>query len=175
MRIGQPATQRVGQDVLGLSGVKIVIWLEGINDLGAAGSTPEAVIAGYQQVVGALHAAGVKVIGATVTSSLAPGGRAPANSPLALLSPTFAATFGGAEVNAHRMRLNAFILTSGTFDATADFAAATTDPATGTLYARFVPNSGGTAGDYLHLNRAAYQAMGVAAANAVLQLISASR
>ena len=172
---GQPATQRVGRDVLGLSGINLVVWLEGINDLGGAQSTPAPVIAGYQQVVSALHATGVKVIGATVTSSYPPGGQVPANSPLAALGgPALAASYGSAQTNAYRMQLNTFILTSGIFDATADFAAVTTDPSTGTLYAPFVPNSEGSAGDYLHPNRAGYQVMGVTAANAVAGLVGAS-
>lgn len=62
-------------------------------------------------------------------------------------------------------------MTSGTFDATADFAAVTTDPSTGSLYAPFVPNSEGSAGDYLHPNRAGYQAMGVEAAKVVARLV----
>ena len=75
-----------------------------------------------------------------------------------------------AQVDAYRRQLNAYILTSGLFDESADFAAVTTDPSTGTLYAPFVPNSEGSAGDYLHLNRAGYQAMGVEAAEAVARL-----
>ncbi len=172
---GQPATQRVGRDVLGLSGINLVVWMEGINDLGNARSTAEPVIAGYQQVVSALHTAGVKVIGATVTSSLVPGGQVPDNSPLAAATGSaVAASYGSAQTDAYRKQLNAFILTSGTFDAFADFAAVTTDSSTGTLSAPFVPNSEGSAGDYLHPNRAGYQAMGVEAANAVAALIKAS-
>jgi len=171
---GQPATQRVGRDVLGLSGINLMVLLEGINDLGALRGTPAPVIAGYQQVVSALHAAGVKVIGATVTSSFPPGGQVPDNSPLTVLGTDFAAAYASAQTDAYRKQLNTFILTSGIFDATADFAAVTTDPSTGTLYAPFVPNSAGSAGDYLHPNRAGYQAMGVEGANAVLQLIRAS-
>jgi len=169
---GQPATQRVGRDVIGLSGINLVVWLEGINDLGG-GSTADPVIAGYRNVVGQLHQAGVKVIGATVTSSFPLGGQVPANSPLAAVSPALAASYGSAQTNAYRMQLNTFILTSGIFDATADFAAVTTDPSTGSLYAPFVPNSEGSAGDYLHPNRAGYQVMGVAAANAVVGLVGA--
>jgi len=168
---GQPATQRVGRDVIGLSGINLVVWMEGINDLGA-GNTAASVIAGYQNVVGQLHQAGVKVIGATVTSSFPPGGQVPANSPLAAAAgPALAASYGSAQTNTYREQLNQFILTSGVFDATTDFAAVTTDPSTGSLYPQFVPNSEGSAGDYLHPNRAGYQAMGVAAANAVTGLV----
>jgi lysophospholipase L1-like esterase len=169
---GPPATERVEVDVLGLSGLDLVVWMEGINDLGNARLTPDPVIAGYRQVVDALHAAGVAVIGATLTSSLVPGGQVPANSPLAAASAELAASYGSAQTDAYRRQLNQFILTSGIYDATVDFAAVTTDPGTGTLYAPFVPNSQGSAGDYLHPNRAGYQAMGVAAADAVQGLVT---
>ena len=169
---GQPATQRVGRDVIGLSGVNLVIWLEGINDLGAARSTADPVIAGYRNVVGQLHQAGIKVIGATVTPSFVPGGLVPANSPLSVLSSVLAPFYGNAQTDAYRRQLNQFILTSGIFDATADFAAVTTDPNMGTMLAPFVPNSEGSAGDYLHPNRAGYQVMGVSAAVAVEALAS---
>jgi lysophospholipase L1-like esterase len=172
MVTGRPATERVGRDVIGLSGIDLVVWMEGINDLGAARSTPAPIIAGYQQVVSALHGAGVKVMGATLTSSYPPGGVVPANSPLAAAAgPAFAASYGSAQTDAYREQLNTFILTNGIFDATVDFAAVTTDPSTGSLEARFVPNSEGSAGDYLHPNRAGYQAMGTAAAEAVLGLV----
>jgi len=164
---GQPATQRVVRDVIGLSGVNAVVWLEGINDLGSALSTPEPIIAGYKQVVAALRKARIGVIGATITSSYVPNGQVPANSPLAAAGTALAAQYGSAQTDAYRKTLNRFILTSGLFDATADFDAVTTDPATGTLYPQFVPNSEGSAGDYLHPNRAGYQVMGVTAAQAV--------
>ena len=49
------------------------------------------------------------------------------------------------------------------FDAEADFDAATLDPATGEMQARFIPESTtGGPGDKLHPNRAGYLAMGEA-------------
>jgi len=47
---GPAAVDRLDRDVLGLSGLTHVIWLEGINDLGA-GHTTDAIIAGYQNIV----------------------------------------------------------------------------------------------------------------------------
>jgi len=164
---GQPATQRVARDVIGMSGVNLVVWLEGINDLGGGQLTPEPIIAGYRQVVAALRNAHIGVIGATITSSYVPNGQVPANSPLAAVAPELAAQYGSAQTDAYRRTLNRFILTGGLFDATADFDAVTTDPRSGTLYAPYVPNSEGSAGDYLHPNRFGYQAMGVTAANSV--------
>jgi hypothetical protein len=52
---GPAAVDRLDRDVPGLSGLSHVIWLKGINDIGA-GHTTDSIIAGYQNVVGRLHA-----------------------------------------------------------------------------------------------------------------------
>ena len=167
---GPSAISRVSRDVAGLSGANVVVWLEGINDLGLLGATAAQVESGYQLVVGTLHAAGLKVVGATLTPSLAPGGVPPANSPLTAELGPAAANYASTQTDAIRRQINTFILTSGLYDGTADFATAVTDPNTGTLLAPFVPNSEGSAGDFLHPNRAGYQAIGPVAATAVLKL-----
>ena len=155
---GPAAVDRLDRDVLGLSGLTHVIWLEGINDLGA-GHTTAAVMAGYQNIVGRLHAKGIKVFAGTMTSALG------------LVNPAegwnvgFEATAdNGPTVDANRMILNAFIRTSGLFDGVEDFDAATLDPATGNMKAEYVPNSQFTQlpWDYLHPNHAGYMAMGEA-------------
>ena len=66
---GPAAVDRLDRGVLGLSGLTHVIWLEGINDIGA-GTTTDAIIARYQKVVGRLHAKGIKVYAGTLTSAL---------------------------------------------------------------------------------------------------------
>ena len=144
----ETAVQRLDRDVLGLSGLTHVVWLEGINDTPASG--PEIVIAGYQNVVARLHAAGVKVIGATITSALNPT----LTDPNAIASNRLE--------DDYRRQINHYIRTSGLFDDVADMDAATLDPATGALRPAFMPPSsiGGTAVDWLHPNRAGYQAMG---------------
>ena len=55
-----------------LPGVTTVIWLEGINDFGAANASAEAVIEGYTKGVGHLRQKmpGVKIFVATLTSAL---------------------------------------------------------------------------------------------------------
>ena len=145
---GPSALQRLERDVLGLSGVGAVIWLEGINDFSRnGGATVDAVTAGMTEGVRRIRAAlpGVRVIGATPPSAL--GSTSPAH--------------GFAEQDEKRRALNAFIRSSGLFDAAADFDAATLDPATGGLRAEFVPDSTtGGPGDKLHPNRAGYHAMG---------------
>jgi lysophospholipase L1-like esterase len=143
---GPTAVQRLERDVLSVAGLTHVIWLEGINDFSQGGPdmTPETVIAGYKDVVGRLHARGVKVMGATLTSSL---------------HSTNAAA-GSVSVDQRRKVVNEFIRHGGLFDAVADFDAATVDPATGGLRLEFRPDSAlGGPGDGLHPNRAGYQAM----------------
>jgi hypothetical protein len=66
---GPAAVDRLDRDALGLSGLTHVIWLEGINDIGA-GTATDSIIAGYQNVVGRLHAKGIKVYAGTLTSAL---------------------------------------------------------------------------------------------------------
>ncbi len=144
---GPSAGQRLERDVLALSGVKAVIWLEGINDFSPAAGTSVAVVEqSMRDVVGRLRARGIRVIGATLTSAV--GNGTPADA---------------AAREAKRQALNTFIRTAGVFDAVADFDRATTDPATGALKEAFVPNStDGGPGDYLHPNRLGYAAMGAA-------------
>ena len=67
---GPSALSRLDRDVLGLSGVTHVIWLEGINDLSTNGNaTPEQVMEGFKEGVARLRAKipGVKVLGGTLT------------------------------------------------------------------------------------------------------------
>jgi lysophospholipase L1-like esterase len=140
---GPSALDRLDRDVLSLSGLSAIVWLEGINDL-AQGATAEAVIAGMQEVVRRVRARGaITMIGATLTSSVG--------------STT---AHGTPDADARRKAINDFIRTSGTFAGVADFDAATRDDQTGGLRAAFVPNSTiGGPGDHLHPNRAGYQAM----------------
>lgn len=144
---GPAATERLEREVLSVAGLTHVVWLEGINDFSQGGPemTPELVIAGYKNVVNRLHARGIKVMGATITSSL---------------NSTNAAA-GSASVNERRKAVNEFIRKGGLFDAVADFDAATVDPVSGAMRAEFRPDSAlGGPGDGLHPNRAGYQAMG---------------
>lgn len=62
---GPPALVRIGRDVLGRAGATHVIFLEGTNDL-ANGATAAAVIAGDQQIITQVHAAGLQIVGATI-------------------------------------------------------------------------------------------------------------
>lgn len=146
---GPSALDRLERDVLSLSGVSTIIWMEGINDLGIGEASAETVIAGLTEGVRRMRAGipGVRVIGGTLTSAL--------NSPLC---------HGTAEVEARRQAVNAFIRSTDIYDAIVDFDAATLNPATGELRPEFQPNGTiGGEGDRLHPNHAGYLAM----ANAV--------
>ena len=147
---GPSALQRLERDVLSLSGVKAVIWLEGTNDFSKNGNAEaDAVIAGMRDGVARIRAKipGVRVIGATVTSALGSTSEA----------------HGFELQDEKRKKLNAFIRTGGAFDGVADFDLATADPQSGGLKVEFVPdNTTGGPGDKLHPNRLGYQAMGMA-------------
>ena len=142
---GPGALARIDRDIISLPGVATVIWLEGINDFGAADTPTETVIAGYKEGVAHIRQKipGVKIFAATLTSALH-------STP----------THGRPEVEAKRKALNDFLRTSKDFDGVVDFDAATFDSATGEIKAMYQPNSStGGPGDKLHPNRAGYAAM----------------
>ena len=145
---GPPAIDRLDEDVLSQPGLRAVVLLEGINDLGGGGATAEEVIAGMQEIVDRVHDEGIPIIGATLTPS---GG-----------AEEGLANYGTAETDARRRAVNDFIRTSGMFDAVVDFSAATEDPANpGRLLPAYDTNSSvGGPGDHLHPNRAGFLAMG---------------
>jgi lysophospholipase L1-like esterase len=141
---GPAALQRLDRDVLGLSGLSAVVFLEGINDIGSADASAEAVTGGIREVVSRLRAhGGIAIVGATLTSSLNS-----TNAP-----------YGTPEANQRRQAVNDFIRNSGIFDSVADFDAVTLDPSTGELKPEFQPNSTTAMIDRLHPNRAGYLAM----------------
>ena len=111
---------RLVSHALSVPGVKWLTLLEGINDITAAtrpGAAPQAppftaddLIAAYRQVIEMAHVQGVKVIGCTLTP----------------FGDSNVYTEGGEAI---RQKANAWIRTSGAFDAVVDFDAATRDPA----------------------------------------------
>lgn len=147
---GPSALMRLERDVLSLSGVNAIVWLEGINDFSTNGNaTLEAVREGMIEGVRRMRAAlpGVRVIGATLVSAL----------------NAAQAHHGFKEEDDKRRALNAFIRDSGTFDAVVDFDAVITDAQTGEMRTPFVHNTTvGGPGDKLHPNRLGYLAMGMA-------------
>lgn len=142
---GPPALERLDRDVLGQPGVRAVILLEGINDLGGGGATAEQVTAGMRELVRRVQARGLEIIGATLTPS----------------AGTVFDRYGSAETDVRRRAVNQFIRTAGIFDGVADFAAVTEDPADRSrLRAVYDTNTSvGGPGDHLHPNRAGFVAM----------------
>lgn len=144
---GIPALARLERDVISMAGVTTVIWLEGINDLGHADATADAIIGGLSQGVARLREAlpEIRIVVGTLT-------------------PALNATTGGhgtPQVDMHRRAYNDFIRTSDLFDGVIDFDAVTIDQATGELKPDMRPSSSiGGPGDNLHPNRIGYQVMG---------------
>lgn len=145
---GPSARTRIDRDVLALSGVRALIWLEGTNDFSRNGNASvETVRTAMDEVLARLRKErpDVRLIGATVVSAL--GSTSPAH--------------GFAEQDEKRRDLNEHIRRPGVFDAVVDFDAATLDPSSGGLKEEFVPDSTtGGKGDRLHPNRSGYHAMG---------------
>ena len=143
--IGPNGLARFDRDVLAQTGVTHVIVLLGNNDLWtgetilpAESVTAEEVIQGHRQLIQRAHARGLTIYGATLT-------------PLQ--------GFVTAEVfpiiEAKRQMVNAWIRTSGEYDAVIDFDEITRDPNVPT---RLLPLY--DSGDHLHPNNAGYEAMG---------------
>jgi len=133
------------RDVLDLSGVRTVLWLQGINDFSENGNQDAAVvIAAVRLALQRMRGQSLPVIGATVPSAL--GSTRPGQ--------------GGALQDACRRAFNACIRSGGLFDAYADIDAVLTDPSTGRMRREFDGDSTlGEPGDGLHPNRAGHAAM----------------
>jgi lysophospholipase L1-like esterase len=139
---GVSALARLDRDVLSQPGVKWLIMLEGINDIGSGTApnalfpvTAEDLIWGLRQVVERAHQRGIKVAGCTIT-------------------PYEGAGYYREQGEAIRQKVNEWIRSSGVYDAVVDFDAATRDP---TNLKRLRPEF--DPGDHLHPNDAGYRAM----------------
>lgn len=141
---GPNALERFDRDVLDQSGVKYLIILEGINDIGHAydPEKPYDVITADQlemaltQLIERAHAHGIKVIGATLT-------------------PYVGAKYESDQGEKVREAENDFILHSGKFDGVIDFAKATADATDPTRFA-----AAANSPDNLHPRDAGYLLMG---------------
>jgi lysophospholipase L1-like esterase len=115
---GPNALARFDRDVLALAGVKYLIFLEGINDIGQSESptapkdpvTAADLIVGLSQLSRQAHAHGIKVFGATITPYIGAGYASPAGE-------------------AMRQAVNQWIRTSTELDGVIDFDKSTSDPA----------------------------------------------
>lgn len=152
-RGGPAAVERLQRDVLDLSGVRTVFWLQGINDFSDNGDAEAAeVIAAMRSAVARMRGHGLRVIGATVPSAL--GGTRPGH--------------GGPLQDARRRAFNEHVRRGDLFDRHADVDAALTDASSGRLHARFNGDSTmGEPGDGVHPNRAGHACM----AHCILQAL----
>ncbi|MGD8324996.1 MAG: SGNH/GDSL hydrolase family protein [Gammaproteobacteria bacterium] len=151
---GESAIARFDRDVLSVPGVTHVIVFEGINDVGVAfGSfgeelagledlmprgpevTEQSLIAGYRQLIARAHSKGLKIYGATI-------------------APYEGAAYYADEGERVRLAVNAWMRTSGEFDAVIDFDAVLRDPEQPSMIAE-----GLHSGDFLHGSDAGYEAM----------------
>jgi lysophospholipase L1-like esterase len=143
---GPSAISRFDRDVLGQNGVKYLVILEGINDIGrlSAGRMmgPEDEIDAQQlkhglaQIADRAHQHGIKVFAATLT-------------------PYGGAGYWSDKGEQVRKDYNNWIRNCGLFDGVIDFDKITQDPANPD---RFNPTY--DSGDHLHPNDAGYKAMG---------------
>ena len=140
---GPNALARFDRDVLAQAGVKYLIILESINDIGHAQDpvkpydvvTAEDLIAGLSQLATRAHTHGIKVYGATLT-------------------PYVGAKYASPAGEAMRQAVNQWIRTTNQLDGFIDFDKATQDPANPTVFAPAADS-----GDHLHPSDAGYKSM----------------
>ena len=157
--MGVNALARFERDVLAQRPDSVVV-LMGINDIGWPGSTFEPareamsaqrLIDGYRQLIARARQAGVRIVGATLT----PFEDALPDAPVK--------HYFNPDKERVRQQVNAWIRSSGEFDAVADFDALLRDPAHPTrMRAAF------DSGDRLHPGDAGYRAMADSLDEAVL-------
>jgi lysophospholipase L1-like esterase len=144
---GPKALDRFGRDALDIPGVKAILLLEGINDIGVAfGVKGESralsatdVIGAYQALIRRAHARGLQVF-------------------LGTLTPYEGAGYWRPEGERVREEVNAWIRKGRGFEGVVDFDAALRDPSS-PLHLRGADQCG----DELHPNDAGYRAMAEAA------------
>ncbi|HUW91977.1 MAG TPA: SGNH/GDSL hydrolase family protein [Bacteroidales bacterium] len=139
--LGPSALDRFDRDILQQNGVRWLIILEGINDLGQtidsanAAQVAEDLIAAYGRMIDYAHAKGIRVYGATILP--------------------FGKSFYATDYReTARNTVNDWIRDSGRFDAVIDFDKALRDPQDTTC---LLPSA---QSDYLHPNVEGYKMMG---------------
>jgi lysophospholipase L1-like esterase len=143
---GVSALTRFKADVLDQAGVRDVILLEGVNDIGfSQASSPltaphtdvsdREIIAADQRIITEAHQAGLRIFGAT-------------------LLPFRGAYYWTPAGEAKREAINDWILHSGAFNGVIDFASALADPGHPEVL-----NPAYDSGDHLHPNSAGYARM----------------
>ncbi len=141
---GPSALARFDRDVLAQAGVKYLIIMESINDIGHATDpnrpydvvTAEDLIAGLSQLAARAHTHGIKVIGATLTPFVGAKYQSPAGEDM-------------------RQAINKWIRTTNELDGVIDFDKVTTDLTHPGMFLVLDDS-----GDHLHPGDAGYKAMG---------------
>jgi lysophospholipase L1-like esterase len=138
---GVSVLARFERDVLAQPGIKYLVFMEAINDIGQtsrAGATPvttEEIVAIYKQMIERAHMRGIKVIGATLT-------------------PYEGASYYSEAGEVTRAAVNQWIRTSSSLDGVLDFDKVTRDPEhPGQLLPAY------NIRDHLHPNDSGYKAM----------------
>jgi lysophospholipase L1-like esterase len=143
---GPSAIDRFGSDVQQTTDARVVILLEGVNDIGfsqqqTADTVPHTdvsaaqIISGDEQLIAEAHAANLRIFGATIL-------------------PFAGARYWTAAGERKREAVNRWILTSGAFDGVIDTAGAVADPVDPERL-----NPAYDSGDHLHPNDAGYRAI----------------
>ncbi len=143
-QIGPNGLERFGHDALAQAGVRVIVVMLGINDIGFSNLpgavdedvTADDVIAGQRQFIERAHVRGLKVIGAT-------------------LLPFEGAMYYSSDAEAKRAAVNHWIRTGGAYDGVIDFDATMRDPQHPTKIQAALDS-----GDHLHPSDAGYKVMG---------------
>jgi lysophospholipase L1-like esterase len=141
---GPSALARFDRDVIAQTGVKYLVIMEGINDIGHATDpakpydvvTADDLIAGLTQLATRAHTHGIKVYGATLTPFVGAKYQSPAGEEM-------------------RQAVNNWIRTTNQLDGVIDFDKVTTDPTHPGMFL-ILDDSG----DHLHPGDAGYKSMG---------------
>ena len=142
--LGPTALDRFERDILQQNGVRWVIIMEGVNDLGgtpdstAAFKVADGLISAYQQMINKAHEKGLKVYGGTIT-------------------PIDKSFYYQDYREAARQKVNKWIRNSGAFDAVIDFDQTVRNPENPSVILENAHD-----GDHLHPNEYGYELMGKA-------------
>ena len=148
--LGPNALARLDRDVLAQPGVRWLIVLEGINDLGTRSATARDLIAAYEQIILRCHARGIRVFGGTIL-------------------PCGGSFYFNPGLEGARQEVNAWIRNSARFDAVIDFDASTRDPLKPVSLSAAVDG-----GDHLHPGPEGYKIMAAAVDHRLFGKISAA-
>jgi len=145
--LGPNALARLDRDVLAQAGIRWLVVLEGVNDIGTrlearerneSWATAEDIIVAFEQIIMRAHTHGISVFGATML-------------------PFGGSFYFSPDTEADRQRVNHWILTGGAFDGVVDFDKVMHDPKHPD---RLLPAF--DSGDHLHPSPLGYAAMAAA-------------